>query len=161
MRHVLVSFLLSILAAAPQTSLERMKADAEREYSEKSFRRAHEIYEQMAKLDLPADERRFVELRLADTAWRADAASPDNDPTARNAASAALSELVNKWPHDRLWADAMSWPLVWDGDLKEWIAGWQEQGILEIQGMKPRQRVPHLSESNLLVWKPSAAAWNN
>lgn len=59
-------------------------------------------------------------------------------------------------PFDRLWADAMSWPLVWDGDLKEWIAGWQGQGTLEIQGMKPRQRVPHLSESNLLVWKQPA-----
>lgn len=106
MRHFFVSLLLSILAAVPQSSYERLKADAEREYSEKSFRRAHELYEQAAKLELPAEERRFVELRLADTAWRADAASPNDDAAEREAARMALAEAVSKWPHDRLWADA-------------------------------------------------------
>jgi alpha-2-macroglobulin len=106
MRHLLVSFLLSILAAVPQSSYERLKTDAAREYAEKSFRRAHELYEQMAKLDLPADERRFVELRLADTAWRADAASPNEDSAAREAAREALTALIGKEPHDRIWADA-------------------------------------------------------
>jgi alpha-2-macroglobulin len=106
MRHLLVSFLLSILAAVPQSSYERLKADAGREYAEKSFRRAHELYEQMAKLDLPADERRFVDLRLADTAWRADAASPSDDSAERNAAREGLTALIGKEPHDRIWADA-------------------------------------------------------
>ena len=106
MRHVLVSLLLSILAAVPQSSYERLKADAEREYSEKSFRRAHELYEQAAQLELPAEERRFVTLRLADTAWRSDAASPNEDSTARTAARTSLAELIGKEPHDRIWADA-------------------------------------------------------
>lgn len=105
---LLGSLLLSLAAAAPQsaTPYERLKADAEREYAEKSFRRAHELYEQAAKLELPADERRWVELRLADTAWRADAAAPSDDPAARNAARDALLELVQKWPADRLRAEA-------------------------------------------------------
>lgn len=106
MRHLLVSFLLSILAAVPQSSYERLKADAAREYAEKSFRRANQLYEELAKLDLPADERRFVELRLADTAWRADSAAPDGDSTARDGASAALTALIAREPHDQLWADA-------------------------------------------------------
>ena len=65
--------LLSIAAAAPQapSTYAKLKADAEREYAEKSFRRAHELYEQAAKLDLPPDERRWVTFRLADTELRA------------------------------------------------------------------------------------------
>jgi three-Cys-motif partner protein len=59
-------------------------------------------------------------------------------------------------PFDQLWADALSWPLVWDADVKDWIAEWQGQGTLVIQGMKPKQRVPRLNESNILVWKQSA-----
>ena len=106
MRKILVFLLLSLTAAAPQDSYQRLKADAEREYAEKSFRRAHEIYEQAAKLTLPEDERRWVDLRLADTAWRADAASPNEDPTERNAAREALAQFVAKWTHDRLWAEA-------------------------------------------------------
>src|SRR5690348_6937043 len=106
MRHFFVSLLLSIFAAVPQSSYDRLKVDAEREYSEKSFRRAHELYEEAAKRELSAEERRFVELRLADTAWRADAASPDGDSAERDGARAALTEAIGKWPHDRLWADA-------------------------------------------------------
>ena len=106
MGHILISLLLSILAAVPQSSYDRLKVDAEREYSEKSFRRAHELYERIAKGELPAEERRFVELRLADTAWRADAASPNEDAAVRTAAREALARFVREWPHDRLWADA-------------------------------------------------------
>jgi hypothetical protein len=50
----------------------------------------------------------------------------------------------------------MSWPLVWDCDLKGWITEWQRQATLEIQGMKPRQRVPHLGKGNRFVWKLAA-----
>ena len=46
----------------------------------------------------------------------------------------------------------MAWPLVWDCDLKDWIAAWQQEGRLTIENMKPRQRVPKLSEGNRLVW---------
>jgi three-Cys-motif partner protein len=58
--------------------------------------------------------------------------------------------------YDHVWADAMRWPLVWERDVKDWIAEWEEQGTLEIQGMKPKQRVPRLNESNLLAWKERA-----
>lgn len=106
MRKILVFLLLSLTAAAPQDSYQRLKAEAEREYAEKSFRRAHEIYEQAAKLTLPEDERRWVDLRMADTAWRADAASPNQDPAERIAAREALARFVAKWTHDQLWAEA-------------------------------------------------------
>ncbi len=71
---------------------------------------------------------------------------------AREQAEARLRE-GHPVSFDRLWAEAMSWPLVWDGDVKEWVAEWQKKGTVEVQGMKPRQRVPHLGEANTLVWK--------
>ena len=104
---ILAAFLLSLAAAAPQSAsaYDTLKADAEREYAEKSFRRAHELYEQAAKLELSAGDRRWVEFRLADTTLRADAASPNDDPTARNAAREALEKLIAAGPDDELRAE--------------------------------------------------------
>lgn len=101
----LISLLLSLLFAMAQAPLIQ-QADAS--YAEKSFERAHQLYEEAAKLELAAEERRWVELRLADTAWRSDAASPDFDPTKREAARAAIEELIRKSgdDHDRVWAEA-------------------------------------------------------
>lgn len=61
--------------------------------------------------------------------------------------------------YDEAWALAMSQPLTWESDLKSWIAEWRDR--VRVEGMKPRQRVPHLGESNTLVWiglssKPNA-----
>jgi len=106
MLRLVVTLLLSLLAAAPQNSFERLKSDAEREYSEKSFRRAHDLYEEAAKLDLSVDERRWVEFRLSDTTLRADAAAPDSDATPRVQAREKLAELIQKSPHDQTWAEA-------------------------------------------------------
>ncbi|MEO8378881.1 MAG: MG2 domain-containing protein [Acidobacteriota bacterium] len=112
MRRILVlsflgSLLLSIAGAQPQgaSPYVRLKADAEREYAEKSFLRAHEVYEQAAKLELTPEDRRWVEFRLAETTLRADVANPDNDPSARTAARAALEQLIAKSPDDEMRAE--------------------------------------------------------
>lgn len=55
--------------------------------------------------------------------------------------------------YDDAWILALSQPLVWESDLKEWIAEWKEEGRLEVAGMQPRQKVPHRNESNYLIWK--------
>ena len=71
-------------------------------------------------------------------------------------AEAEVGELLKRHspvPYDTVWDTTMAWPLVWDCDLKEWIAGWQREGRLSIQNMEQRQRVPKLGESNGLVWK--------
>lgn len=52
--------------------------------------------------------------------------------------------------YDDAWALALSEPMSWESDLKEWIAGWQREGRLEITGMQPRQRVPRCGEDNHL-----------
>ena len=101
MRRILLAsllgcLLLSIASAQPQgpASYSTLRAAAEREYAEKSFARAHALYEEAAKLALSPEERRWVEFRLADTTLRADVASPNPDPRERLAARAALSKLI-------------------------------------------------------------------
>jgi uncharacterized protein YfaS (alpha-2-macroglobulin family) len=112
MRRIIIlallgTFLLSLAAAAPQSAsvYDKLKADAEREYAEKSFRRAHELYQQAAKLELTAADRRWVDFRLADTTLRADAAAPSEDATVRAKAREALQKLIAAGPDDELRAD--------------------------------------------------------
>ncbi len=113
----LISFLLALLRFLPASggapsapsSYGQLKEQAEQSYAEKSFGRAHGFYEQALKLpSLAPDERRWIEFRLADTAWRNDAASPLSDPTARSGAQTALEQLILKSgdDHDRVWAEA-------------------------------------------------------
>src|SRR4051794_38067101 len=91
----LVTFLLLSIS----TPYDALKRDAEKFFEEKSYARAHELYEQASKLELPAAERRWVAFRLADTAWRAD--GEKRDPS-------ALLELIRQTgdDHDRVWAEA-------------------------------------------------------
>ncbi|HEX6088316.1 MAG TPA: alpha-2-macroglobulin family protein [Thermoanaerobaculia bacterium] len=106
---VLALVILSLAAAQPQggsSTYTKLKADAEREYAEKSFRRAHELYEQAAKLELPAGERRWVTFRLADTELRAQQSARAHDEPAATAARQALQELIDKSEHDEVWAMA-------------------------------------------------------
>jgi hypothetical protein len=55
--------------------------------------------------------------------------------------------------YDDAWTLALSEPMYWESDLKEWIEEWKQAGRLEIVGMQPRQRVPRRGEANYLVWK--------
>lgn len=56
--------------------------------------------------------------------------------------------------YDEIWAGALESPLVWESDLKEWIAEWEKKKQLSIEGKKMiRQKVPHRNEGNFLVWK--------
>ncbi len=55
--------------------------------------------------------------------------------------------------YDDAWTLALSEPMSWESDLKQWIEEWKSEGRLEVVGMQPRQRVPHRGEGNHLVWK--------
>ncbi|HEX2121038.1 MAG TPA: alpha-2-macroglobulin, partial [Thermoanaerobaculia bacterium] len=105
----------TLLSAAPArppqatgSAYDALKHEAEVQYAEKSFSRARELYEQASKLTLPPAERRWVEFRLADTTWRADAGSPAADPAVRENARKALEELIRRDEtlRDRVWAEA-------------------------------------------------------
>jgi three-Cys-motif partner protein len=73
-------------------------------------------------------------------------------------ARATVRDLVqaNKQvTYDEAWSSALTFPLTWESDLKDWIHEWEQDGQLEIMGLKERQRVPRLGEDNYLVWKGS------
>jgi three-Cys-motif partner protein len=62
-------------------------------------------------------------------------------------------ESKHRLLYDDAWTLALSEPMSWESDLKQWIEEWKEEGRLQIVGMEPRQRVPHRGEENYLVWK--------
>ena len=55
--------------------------------------------------------------------------------------------------YDDLWDLALSQPMTWERDIKDWIRQWIESGRLEPEGWRPKQRVPHRDKGNLLVWQ--------
>ncbi len=55
--------------------------------------------------------------------------------------------------YDDAWILALTQPMAWENDLKQWIEEWKQEGHLEVAGMQPRQRVPHRNEQNYLIWK--------
>ena len=68
-------------------------------------------------------------------------------------------QLVKSNPrvlYDQAWILALMGPLVWESDLKEWIAAWVKDGRLRIDGMQPKQRVPRRAEENFLVSSTAA-----
>jgi len=71
-------------------------------------------------------------------------------------ARAAVLDLIRvngQLPYDKAWSSAMTFPLTWESDLKEWLGHWKSAGRLEFIGMKEGQRVPQRGESILIVWK--------
>jgi uncharacterized protein YfaS (alpha-2-macroglobulin family) len=96
------------LAALPP-DYEKLKIDAERLYSERSFALAHEAYAKTAAIELPPAEKRWVEFRLADTQWRAQAATQTADTAKIDEAGHQLEvlirDIVRAEDHDRVWVE--------------------------------------------------------
>jgi three-Cys-motif partner protein len=55
--------------------------------------------------------------------------------------------------YDEARITALSHPLVWESDLKKWIAEWVKAEKLAITGMKPRERAPKREAGHQLVWR--------
>ncbi|HEX3185199.1 MAG TPA: MG2 domain-containing protein, partial [Pyrinomonadaceae bacterium] len=95
---------------AQQADYSQQRAAAEKEYSQKSYQRANELYTQVDKSKLSATELRWVEFRLADTSWRAQAATQTFDTTKIDEARKQLAELIRAADkdvdRDLVWAEA-------------------------------------------------------
>src|SRR5436190_2277408 len=105
-----VSYFSSQVVSAQQTDYAQGKAEAEQAFASGSYARANEIYSRLNKAGLPPAEARWVQFRLADTLWRAQAGTQTSDSTKFDQAQKELEELIRT--HDKeddrdlVWAEA-------------------------------------------------------
>src|SRR5215213_2510889 len=103
------AFLL-LNAVAQQPDYSQLKNDAEAQYAEGSYARSNEIYSRVDKSKLNPTEARWVEFRLADTSWRAEAGTQTSDTTRLEQAQKQLEELIRvkdkDTDRDLIWAEA-------------------------------------------------------
>ncbi|MFQ5742697.1 MAG: alpha-2-macroglobulin, partial [Acidobacteriota bacterium] len=116
---------------APAADYQQIKARAESEVANGSFRRTHELYVQAAELDLDAGQQRWVDFRLADTSWRAQAGTTVSDSSVYELARRQLEVLIRdndgEALHDPTWAEAQeSLADFWWGrrDSHDWGQAW-------------------------------------
>ena len=64
-------------------------------------------------------------------------------------------QVSKRLRYDDAWSHALQWPMVWDSDLKTWISEWSKDGVLGIEGLKPRERVPKLGAGHYLCLRDS------
>ena len=134
MKPLVMLILLSLLClASPQSqqpTYEALKMEAERLYGEASYSQARELYLKARAVKLQPDEARWVEFRLADTLWRAQAATQTVDATKYETAQRQLESLIRERrteDHDRVWAEAQEslGDLWWARrGVKDWGQAW-------------------------------------
>src|SRR5215467_89686 len=97
-------------AVAQQSDYSQLRNDAETQYAQGSYARANELYAKIDKSKLSPSEVRWVEFRLADTSWRAQAATETSDTTKFEEAQKQLEELIRvadkETDRDLVWAEA-------------------------------------------------------
>src|ERR1044071_8392788 len=136
------TFLL-LNAVAQQPDYSQLKNDAEAQYAQGSYARANEIYSKVDQSKLNPTEARWVEFRLAETTWRAQAATETSDTTRYEEAQKQLEELIRvadkESDRDLVWAEAheslgdllwtrrsnMNWSSAWPhyNEALGWWAG--------------------------------------
>jgi alpha-2-macroglobulin len=118
-------------AIAQQSDYAQLRNDAEAEYAQGSYSRANELYAKVDKTRLNPADLRWVEFRLADTTWRAQAATQTPDTTHFEQAQKQLEELIRvvekEADRDPVWVEAheslgdffwtrrgqMNWSVAW------------------------------------------------
>ena len=53
-------------------------------------------------------------------------------------------------PYDEVWDTALAFPLVWESDVKDWVAERQKKGQIRLLGLQPNQRVPQWEEGHVV-----------
>jgi uncharacterized protein YfaS (alpha-2-macroglobulin family) len=150
MKIIIISFtvigFLIFNAVAQQPDYAQLRAEAEAQYALGSYARAKELYAKVDKTKLNPTESRWVEFRLADTSWRAQAATQTSDNTPFEQAQKQLEELIRvadkDVDRDLVWAEAqeslgdlfwtrrgqMNWGAAWPHyqQALDWWAGQRE-----------------------------------
>jgi hypothetical protein len=77
--------------------------------------------------------------------------------TARSRVAVQLAlEKRREVPYDDLWRLALSSPLVWERDLRQWLAQWQRERLATLNGLAPRERVPKREAGHVVRWLKSS-----
>src|SRR5215211_7447174 len=126
----ILAFLL-FKAVTQQPDYSQLRNEAEAQYAQGSYARAHELYVKVDKTKLGASDLRWVEFRLADTSWRAQAGTQTPDNTRYEQAQKQLEELIRviekETDRDLVWAEAHESlaDLFWTrrGQMN-WAAAW-------------------------------------
>jgi len=103
------SVLFISIANTQESEYETLKVEAEKLYSERSYGLAHGLYLKADAMDLPPEEARWVDFRVADTLWRSQAATQTADSTKFDQARQQLEKLIRDIQRDedrdRVWAE--------------------------------------------------------
>jgi uncharacterized protein YfaS (alpha-2-macroglobulin family) len=134
MKAVTVVGLLLVICVcsiqAGQPNYQELKKEAEKYYVEGSYSKAYAIYKQAAGLSLPPSDSRWVSFRLADTEWRAQAATNIADNSHYDDARGRLEALIRdtRRPDDRdtVWAEAEEslGDFWWRNGVENWSGAW-------------------------------------
>ena len=172
MRTLPFLLILSLASLVPVPPLRaqdidysKLKAEAEKLYTEGSYARARELYLKADGLSLPAAEARWVDFRLADTLWRSQAGTRTADPSAYEKAQADLDVLirdVKAADRDRLWAEVeeslgdFHWARP---DSRNWGAAW-EHYRQALDWWAGSRDIEEARERYLkIVWTASSPPW--
>jgi len=143
-----------------------LKQEAEMQYIEGSFSRAHKLYLKAQTLDPQGDEARWVTFRLADSLWRSQAASKSPDTSTIDKARKQLEQMnrdiLRIELHDTIWAEVEEslGDFWWQrNQSRNWHAGWRHYnkaldwwaGAKDIELARKR----YLD----IVWKASNPTW--
>ncbi|MEW6129056.1 MAG: alpha-2-macroglobulin family protein [Acidobacteriota bacterium] len=153
---------------AQESDYQKLKTEAEKYYAEKSFSKAREIYTPAKDLKLSAADSRWVAFRLADTLWRAQAATQTADSTkydeARQQLEALIRDIQRTEDRDIVWAEAQEslGDFWWTRkDSQNWYQGWQfyQQALDYWAGSSELD----LARSRYLqiVWRMSRSEWTD
>nr|WP_140393941.1 hypothetical protein [Nitrospira cf. moscoviensis SBR1015] len=71
---------------------------------------------------------------------------------AREAVSRLFQEK-GRVSYDDVWSLALTFPMVWETDLHEWIHDWKSQGILEMTGLKTPMTKPKRDKGIFCAWQ--------
>lgn len=57
-----------------------------------------------------------------------------------------------RYSYDMLYSMSLVVPLTFESDLKRWITEWRKSGLVQIEGLQERAKVPKLGERHFLIW---------
>ncbi len=117
--------------------MERVRAEAQRRKSEERTGQQSFLFQS----EQPNESAHFLDLRERYLA------------RAKGSVLRCLRER-RRVSYDEVWLEALlGSPLVWEQDLKSWIANWREERLLVVEGLAKRERVPGRGRGHVLVFR--------